>query len=180
MPSTTRRAIITTAESLIQQTGKADVTLSQIATALGMTHAALYKHFRNKQALWEAVATRWFQREILDALPIYTSGSTHEQLHTWLWALVNAKKRTYQNNPQMFALNTQYLDNNPAALRRVLQPAYQNVDILLAYHDAHYERAEAVIAAFAIFMLPTFKETWLDDDYQDRFERTWQLIEPGL
>ena len=81
---------------------------------------------------------------------------------------------------QMFALNTQYVDNNPRALQRVIQPACQAIDTLMAYHDPHYERAETILAAFAIFALPTFKETWTDTDYQTRFERMWQLIAPHI
>ncbi len=180
MTLTTRDKILSTAERLIQETGNAEVTLAQIATALGMTHAALYKHFKNKQALWEAVATAWFQREIIDQIHCAPATLAQTQLHDWLWAFVTAKKHAYNTDPQMFALNTRYVDNNPKALRAVLTPAYQVVSQIMDYHDPHDEKAEAILAAFAIFTLPSFRETWNDADYAQRFERIWYLIKAGV
>lgn len=180
MAQNTRDKIITTAQNLIDQTGDAGVTLNQIAEVLGMTHAAIYKHFQNKQALWEAVAATWFKREIIDQIQVTDGTDTKSQLHAWLWAFANAKKATYNTNPRMFKLNTQYIDNNPVALQQVLLTADKIIDDMMGYHDVHYERAEMILAAFAIFSLLNFKETWNDPDYQERFERLWQLIAPGL
>ena len=180
MAQNTRAKIITTAEALITQTGNAGITLNQIAEQLGMTHAAIYKHFRNKQELWEAVAATWFKREIIDKIQVSTAGTPAEQLHDWLWAFVTAKKKTYNTNPQMFTLNTQYIDNQPTALRAVLQDAYRIIDTIMNYHDKNYERAELILAAFSIFTLPNFKDTWNEPDYQPRFEQLWQLIKNGL
>jgi len=180
MTLTTREKILSTAERLIQETGNAEVTLAQIATALGMTHAALYKHFQNKQALWEAVAAAWFQREIIDQIQCDPTATPQSQLHDWLWAFVTAKKHAYNTNPQMFALNTRYIDSNPKALRDVLIPAYTIVSQIMAYDDPHNERAESILATFAIFTLPNFKETWNDPDYAQRFERIWNLIKAGV
>lgn len=180
MAQKTRDKIIATAQNLIDQTGDAGITLNQIAETLGMTHAALYKHFRNKQALWEAVAATWFKREIIDKIKLVENTDPKTQLHDWLWAFAKAKKNTYNTNPRMFTLNTEYIDNNPEALRQVLLDADQIIDDIMDYHDPHHERAEMILAAFAIFSLPNFKETWNEPDYQVRFERLWKLIENGL
>ena len=176
----TRDRIIQTAEQLIQETHHSEVTLDQIAKTLGITHAALYKYFQNKQALWEAVAAAWFQREIIDRIQGEAAITPQNRLHNWLWAFVTAKKNAYHTNPQMFALNTRYIDNHPQALRQVLTPAYQIISQIMDYHDRHNERAETILAAFTIFTLPNFKETWDDPDYAQRFERSWNLIKAGL
>ncbi|MFC6259381.1 TetR/AcrR family transcriptional regulator [Levilactobacillus fujinensis] len=180
MSQLTRTKIIAVAEALITQTGDAAVTLDQISQELGITHAALYKHFQNKRDLWEAVSAAWFQRTIITKITVDTTLLPKEQLHAWLWAFVNAKKQAYNTNPQMFTLNTQYIDNNPEALRTVLTSAYQAIDELLDYHDTNYERAETILAAFSVFTLPNFKDTWNSSDYEHRFELVWKLIEPGL
>lgn len=180
MANNTREKIISVAETLIVQNDQPEVTLGQIAQELGMTHAAIYKHFANKQALWEAVATAWFQRTIIDQIQVRPTGTPTEQLHNWLWAFVNAKKLASNADPKMFALNTRYVDNNPAALRHVLTSAYQAVEAIMGYHDANYERAEAILSAFAVFALPAFKDTWNEPDYEARFNRLWQLIAKGL
>ena len=54
MEKLTQKKIIDTTKLLILETNTTDVTLSQIANKLGVTHGAIYKHFKNKQELWEA------------------------------------------------------------------------------------------------------------------------------
>jgi AcrR family transcriptional regulator len=182
-----REKIVDVASRLIAETGRTDVSLSVIADALGITHGALYKHFENKQEIWEAVAANWFQHQILDHVnetcSIYTDDfdtSMKVRLHDWLWAFVSAKKEAYRTDPQMFSLNTRYIDSNPLALRRVLRPAYRMIDHLMEYEDPHYERAETILSAFSIFTLPNFKESWDWPDYQERFETMWRLVSSGI
>jgi len=176
MTQSTRDKIIQTAADLIDQTGSTDITLAQIAQELGMTHAALYKHFKNKQALWEAVTMTWFSQTILHQVQPKPATTPTEQLHTWLWDLVNAKKQTFNTNPPMFDLNTRYVDNNPLVLRAVLQPAYQTINTIMGYPATDTQTAEAILSAFATFMLPNFSSTWNLPDYQQRFETIWQLM----
>lgn len=182
MPKITQELVIRTAEVLIERTGKAEVTLSQIADELNITHSALYKHFKNKQELWIAVSKNWLDRVISEQIHLDTSGSLspQEMLHDWLWAFANAKKRAYNENPEMFALNTQYVDSSPIVLREALQSSYRIIDDLMGYNDPGLERAEAILSAFVVFNIPAFKETWNLPDYQERFENVWRLIKNGL
>ncbi|SFE09252.1 DNA-binding transcriptional regulator, AcrR family [Paenibacillus catalpae] len=181
MAKITQELIIETAEALIERTDKPEVTLSQISDELNITHAALYKHFKNKQELWVAVSKSWFTRMISEQIRLdMTNLNARDLLHDWLWAFVNAKKRAYNENPKMFALNTQYVDSNPLVLREVLWDSYQIIDGFMDYQDPHFERAEAILSAFAVFSLPSFKESWNLPDYQDRFERIWNLIKNGI
>lgn len=182
MPKITQERIIETAEKLMARTEKSEVTLSQIADELHITHAALYKHFRNKQELWAAVSKTWFNRMIAEQIKLPPQPSTEPRkvLHDWLWGFACAKKRAYNENPKMFALSTQYVDSHPFVLREVLQESYQTIDRIMGYHDSNFERAEAILSAFTVFNLPTFRETWNLPDHQERFERIWNLIEKGL
>lgn len=182
MAKITQELIIEIAEALMERTEKSEVTLSQIADELSITHAALYKHFKNKQELWAAVSKSWFNRMISEQIQIDMTHSANpkELLHDWLWAFANAKKRAYNENTKMFALNTQYVDSNPLVLRDVLWDSYQIIDGIMDYHDPRFERAEAILSAFAVFSLPSFKESWNFPDYEDRFERIWRLIKQGL
>lgn len=75
MAKITQELIIETAETLIERTEKSEVTLSQIADELNITHAALYKHFKNKQELWAAVAKGWFNRMISEQIRINMTNS---------------------------------------------------------------------------------------------------------
>jgi AcrR family transcriptional regulator len=182
MKKITQQKIIETAVLLIGQTQNTEVTLSQIADELGITHAALYKHFKNKQDLWEAVAKCWFNNQILGKINLKPEdyASLPEFLHAWLWAFANAKKKAYNEDQRMFALNTQYVDNHPFVLRNVLTEACKTIDQFMNYHDPNYERAEAIFSTFSVFNLPMFSQTWNLPNYQERFETIWDLIKSGI
>lgn len=102
MAKITQELIIETAEALIKRTEKSEVTLSQIADELSITHAALYKHFKNKQELWAAVSKSWFNRMISEQIKLDMTNLTKPQelLHDWLWAFVNAKNALITRIPR--------------------------------------------------------------------------------
>ena len=57
-----KRALIDKAIELIGVRGVEALTLKEVAHALGVTHAAPYRHFKDKQALLEAVAHAGFDK----------------------------------------------------------------------------------------------------------------------
>lgn len=180
MKKITQSQILDMAEEMMHQTNKADVTLSQVATKLGVTHAAIYKHYLNKQELMEALTDRWFQRNIVEKLEELNEGDPRQQLHQLLWSFVSAKKQIYNDNPNWFSLNTRYVDSNPTVLHNVLKPVYQQINQIMGYQDTDYVQAENILSAFAMFTLPNFKSLWNKQDFQERFERMWLLIADGL
>jgi len=179
MRKVTNDLIIQTAESLL--TAGETVTLAKIATELNISHVALYRHFKNKDDLWTAVSTRWFNRTVLNPITLKPTYPTNKAaLKDWLWQLVNAKKATYNDNPRMFQLNTAYIDDRPLVLRQVMQPAYAKINQLMHYDPADTTKAEAIMSAFAVFLLPNFRDSWNLPDYDARFNDLWALIEAGL
>jgi len=93
----------------MRQVGFNKVRLSDIAKELGVSHAALYGHFADKSALFDAVCARWLedfdaQQEILctevepnDAL---------KRLTEWFIRLHQMKVAKVKNDPELFkALN---------------------------------------------------------------------------
>ena len=56
-----RRALLDEALATIRTDGVAGVTLREIGARLGVSRTALYRHFADKQALLEAVATEGFR-----------------------------------------------------------------------------------------------------------------------
>ncbi|PHK50104.1 TetR/AcrR family transcriptional regulator [Staphylococcus edaphicus] len=174
----TRRLIINTAHTLIQETQKSEISLSKIASALNITHAAIYKHFKDKQDLWIAVCADWFQTYIINNIDIKDDAYDDNQLwlHDYIWAFVNAKKNAYQSNQLMFELNTYYVEKNPFILQKVLKPCFIRIQQKMNYDDSNLYKPEIILSAFSTFTLPMFKDTWSLPDYHLRFEMTWDLI----
>ena len=54
METSTKERILEEALNLFSQNGYAGTSMSDIAGALGITKAALYKHFSAKEDIWEA------------------------------------------------------------------------------------------------------------------------------
>lgn len=55
-----RAHLLDLVEELIRKRGAASVTLTELAAEAGMSPANIYRFFQNKEALYEAVAERWF------------------------------------------------------------------------------------------------------------------------
>lgn len=96
--------ILDAAENLLRRHGIAQMTVLDVARALGLTHAAVYRYFPDKVALREAVAERWLQR-ISRPLAMIAEGSApaEERLREWARTLARLKRHKVRDDPQMFA-----------------------------------------------------------------------------
>jgi AcrR family transcriptional regulator len=63
------RALVDAAIEIVAERGVESLTLSEAARRVGVTHAAVYRHFADKRALLVAVADRGFARlsDVMDA-----------------------------------------------------------------------------------------------------------------
>ena len=97
-------ALIRAAHEQIEEAGAASLNLRALARELGVTHPAVYRHFKDKDALLEAVAQQGFE-ELAEALHASSEGGGLEHL-------LQTRTEAYMNfalqNPEclrvMFAL----------------------------------------------------------------------------
>ncbi|MGH6939194.1 TetR family transcriptional regulator [Hypericibacter sp.] len=98
-----RERILDAAETLLRRHGPAKTTVSDVARALDMSHANIYRHFDSKAALQDAVAERW-----LDAVSaplegfVTKKGPAAKRLEGWVLALAKAKRRKILDDPELF------------------------------------------------------------------------------
>ncbi|MDR3190160.1 MAG: TetR/AcrR family transcriptional regulator [Lactobacillaceae bacterium] len=171
--------ILTTAERLIEQHGMENVTLSSVAAELGMTHAALYKYYKNKNDLWGALSIKWLDNVLVETFAFDGSKYTDKKvlLHDWLWTFVNAKRGSYQQDAKMFALYTAYVDGDPALLDRHLNALATKLTALMGWDQ---EASQNIILAFTWFAAPAFAPAWLRVDFAARFESLWTFTVNGI
>lgn len=88
----TRDAIVAQALQVADDDGLDAVTIRRLATELGVTPMALYRHFREKHDLLDGVADHLLGRVILPAAAddLEAGGPWHQRLHGALAALVTA------------------------------------------------------------------------------------------
>ncbi|HVM83138.1 MAG TPA: TetR family transcriptional regulator [Candidatus Binatia bacterium] len=103
-PADTRERILLAAEELLRRHGPAKTTVVDVARALEMSHANVYRHFASKAALHDAVAERWLKK-ILRPLETIAQGpgKASERLERWVTTLAAAKRAKVLDDPELFA-----------------------------------------------------------------------------
>ncbi|ASK88244.1 TetR/AcrR family transcriptional regulator [Sphingorhabdus sp. SMR4y] len=99
----TRAKIIAAADKMIEERGAISFTMSDLATAVGMSPSNLYRFFENKDALAEAMAGEWFA-ELLAIMEELVSADmpVEEKLYQFFARRVVIKRARYEDDPELF------------------------------------------------------------------------------
>lgn len=101
----TPERILEATEDVLRRYGPAKATVVDVARALGVSHGSVYRHFRTKAALREAVTERWLHRSEAELARFADDreGSATTRLKNWLAALFAAKREKAGADPELFA-----------------------------------------------------------------------------
>jgi AcrR family transcriptional regulator len=99
LPSTSDR-ILDAAEDLFAEKGYSATSLGDVADRVGIRSPSLYNHFRNKEALYEAVLERLLEDFSAPMAELAREAVTDEQVFHWLEAIV----RQHHANPNLARL----------------------------------------------------------------------------
>jgi AcrR family transcriptional regulator len=99
-----RERILKAAAELLRRHGPAKTTVVDVARALDMSHANVYRHFASKAELQDAVADRWLKAisEPLQEI-VRGKGKASTRLEQWVQTLAAAKQRKVLDDPELFA-----------------------------------------------------------------------------
>ena len=147
-----RQAVIDQAGVILAEEGLASLSLRGIAKAVGVSGAALYSHFQNKDALLEAMAVQGYLQlqQYLTESEWYSGFSLIEQLaiayvsfaldHPHLFRLMFGRE---------LAILPQSAEREQAA-GLCFQPIYQEVSRMLRQSARQLQVEDAAISAWAI------------------------------
>lgn len=85
--------------------GHEKVRLSDIAKDMGITHAALYSHFADKAALFDAVSERFvcdLDAQLAQVCEDKSIKNALKRITKWFLVLHRAKKEKVQNDPEIY------------------------------------------------------------------------------
>ena len=87
----------------IREVGFEKMRLTDIARELGVSHAALYSHFKDKSELLDAVSERWLRKldESLERI-CRKQKDPIEKIHAWALAIHRAKNEKVRIDPQLY------------------------------------------------------------------------------
>ncbi len=98
-----REQLLEIVEDLVRQRGSAEFSMAELANAAGMSPSNVYRFFENKEALYEAVAERWFaaktaiiEEVVASDLPI------RDKLYAFFSRRFTVMVEDYQVEPDLF------------------------------------------------------------------------------
>lgn len=100
----TREDILNTAENLFRTRGYGSVAIADIATALGMSPANVFKHFHTKTSLVDAISSRHIEKMVVRLGSLDTARAAPGRLLDFVKQLMESHLRDLEGNPHLFEL----------------------------------------------------------------------------
>ncbi|MBY6006435.1 TetR/AcrR family transcriptional regulator [Salipiger bermudensis] len=102
-PEDARRRAVEIALARIREHGFVKLRLAEVARDMGVSHAALYAHFRDKAALLDAVTESWLcEARARTASICAGSAPAAERIEQWFVARYRIKSARAQSDPEIF------------------------------------------------------------------------------
>lgn len=185
----TRDLILATAEDVIRRFGPAKATVVDVARALGVSHAALYRHVATKAELRDLVVGRWVETIMPPLRAIAAQpGPARGRLRQLFETLITCKRRRAAEDPELFAAyrtlavdaqsvakaHVEELIGLAAAIIRagVAEGAFRAVDPVAT--------GRAVLFATCRLHHPAHVGEWAAMDLAGEFDDIWRLLMDGL
>ncbi|MER6730870.1 TetR/AcrR family transcriptional regulator [Streptomyces puniciscabiei] len=185
----TAERILEATEEVLRRHGPAKATVVDVARALGVSHGSVYRHFRTKAALREAVTKRWLDRtaERLAGI-VVADGTPEERLRAWLAALFEAKRHKAGDDPELFATYTvltdevgtvvgEHIADLTAQLTRIIADGAGSGTFAVPDPAA---AARAVFQATGRFHDPCYAREWTTPGVDEEFTAVVDLLIRGL
>jgi AcrR family transcriptional regulator len=172
------------------RTSTTKATVVDVARALGVSHGSVYRHFRRKAALREAVTSRWLERTVKELAKI-TNGTEHPapvRLRFWLTTLFEAKRHKAGDDPELFATYTVLIGENSGVVEEHIRELVEQLREIIeegvrAEQFAFTEpsvAAQAVFDATARFHDPAYAPEWQKPTIDGEFAAVADLVLRGL
>ncbi|NUW41949.1 TetR family transcriptional regulator [Nonomuraea rhodomycinica] len=187
----TPERILEATEEVLRRHGPAKATVVDVARALGVSHGSVYRHFRTKTALREAVTQRWLDRTSM-ALSGVVAGSEPPgtRLRRWLAELFAAKRRKVGDDPELFATYMVLVGESSAVvnrhradltgqLARIIHEGLERGEFAPAGASPEV-LARAVFDATGRFHDPAYAREWAEPGIDAEFTALVDLVLRGL
>lgn len=137
-----RQELLDIVEELVRKRGGVDLSMTELATAAGMSPANVYRFFENKEALLEAAAGRWFAPKIAIMEEVVAAD-------------LPSREKMFQFFARRFALMRDQFHEDPDMFKSYLELGDQHFEVVRGYVDLgdHY-LSEIVVQAMDEGYLP--------------------------
>ena len=185
----TRDRIVAAAEDVLRRFGPAKATVVDVARALGVSHAAVYRHVATKAELRDLVVSRWAEAT-LPALRAIASGPgpAPQRLRRLIDALIAVKRRRAADDPELFAAYRTLSAHAQSIVAAHIEElvALAAMVIRSGVKEGTFRAVDPVAAGRAVlfattrFHHPAHAAEWADPGIDAAFNDIWQLLMNGL
>ncbi|MGD3106422.1 TetR family transcriptional regulator [Streptomyces sp. YGL11-2] len=185
----TPERILEATEEVLRRYGPAKATVVDVARALGVSHGSVYRHFRTKTALREAVTARWLDRTSEQlATIVRDAGPADDRLRRWLATLFEAKRHKAGDDPELFATYMTLIGESGGVVDRHVTDLESQLATIIEAGVAEgafrapspATTAHAVFAATGRFHDPCYAAEWSRPEITADFEAVRDLVMRGL
>ncbi|MEU6404659.1 TetR family transcriptional regulator [Streptomyces sp. NPDC046985] len=185
----TAERILAATEDVLRRHGPTKATVVDVARALGVSHGSVYRHFRTKAALREAVTKRWLDRTTQALADVAAGdGDPRARLRDWFQELFEAKRRKAGGDPELFATYSVLAQENGEAVgAHIAELTRQLTGIVAAGAAAGAfaapdpaATARTLFHATGRFHDPCYAREWTAPDVQEELNEVLDLLLRGL
>jgi AcrR family transcriptional regulator len=184
----TRERILAVAEDVIRRFGPEKATVVDVARALGVSHAAVYRHVATKAELRDLVVSRCAEATMAPLRAVAESrGPAPQRLRQITDALIAVKRRWAAEDPELFAAYRTLAADAPSVAGHVDEVIALIASIIRAGVNEGTLRAvdpiaagRAVLFATSRFHHPSHAAEWGDPALDAAYNDVWQLLMDGL
>ena len=122
-----RQLLLDQVEDLVRKRGSADIAMNELAAAAGMSPSNLYRFFESKEALFEAVAEKWFAEKVAIMEDVTSSD-------------LPVRDKLYSFFARRFVVMSERFNDDPELFRSYCELGEQHFEVVRGYVDLgdHY------------------------------------------
>lgn len=176
------------AERIFRDQGFAGTTIADIAAALGMSPANVFKHFHSKSALAEAIAESHVEKLVGTLETVNTGLPAQERLGHFVRRLMESHLKNLSENPHIFeivlmtsgsdmACGQRYKDLLDSRFGEMIRMGVEDG----VYYSADVEKsARCVSASFACMLHPVFLVRYQELELRNRCDEVIAFVNNSL
>ena len=185
----TRDRIVAAAEDVLRRFGPAKATVVDVARALGVSHAAVYRHVATKAELRDLVVSRWTEATMPPLRDIAaSSGPAPQRLRQLFDALIGVKRRRAADDPELFAAYRTLSADAESIVAAHIEELVGLAAMIIrsGVKEGTFRAADPVAAGQAVlfatsrFHHPAHAAEWTDPGIDAAYHDVWQLLMNGL
>ncbi|MEV7424393.1 MULTISPECIES: TetR family transcriptional regulator [unclassified Streptomyces] len=187
----TAERILEATEEVLRRYGPAKATVVDVARVLGVSHGSVYRHFRTKAALREAVTKQWLSRTETALAQVISDDERESgpaKLREWLLTLFAAKRHKAGDDPELFATFSVLAHESSGVVDAHLAELAAQLTLIIEegvragrfVAEDPASSAGAVFAATARFHDPAYAAEWSKPTIDAEFDAVSELLLRGL